>query len=89
MCGKAVRNYFFYLEFVSDWFVTWQQVKIWHDDNEYHDDDDDDDDDRLIKCYDGYLKRKAQKTQIKKELMHIAWHPSSWWDWCVPEDKKK
>ena len=21
--------------------------------------------------------------------MPIAWHPSRWWDWCVPEDKKK
>ena len=21
--------------------------------------------------------------------MPIAWHPSRWWDWCVPEDDKK
>ena len=21
--------------------------------------------------------------------MPIAWHPPRWWDWCVPEDKKK
>ena len=21
--------------------------------------------------------------------MLIAWHPSRWWDWCVPDDKKK
>ena len=21
--------------------------------------------------------------------MTIAWHPSKWWDWCVPEDEKK
>ena len=34
-------------------------------------------------------KCKAQKAQIKKELMRVAWHPSRWWDWCVPEDKKK
>ena len=20
--------------------------------------------------------------------MAIAWHPSKWWDWCVPEDEK-
>ena len=33
-------------------------------------------------------KRKAQKVQIKKELMPVAWHPSRWWDWCVPEDGK-
>ena len=34
-------------------------------------------------------KRKAQKAQIKKELMPIAWRPSRWWDWCVPEDEKR
>ena len=46
----------------------------------------------LIKWYDGYKKRKAQKAQkasIKEELMPITWHPSRWWDWCVPEDEKK
>ena len=32
---------------------------------------------------------KAQKTSIKKELMPIAWHPSRWWDWCIPGDEKK
>ena len=21
--------------------------------------------------------------------MRIAWNPSRWWDWCVPEDEKK
>ena len=20
--------------------------------------------------------------------MPIAWHPSKWWDWCVPEEEK-
>ena len=36
-----------------------------------------------------HQKRKAQKPQIKKELMHIAWHPSRWWDWCMSEDEKR
>ena len=89
LCDKAVRDQFFSLEYVSDWFVTQQQVKIWNDDNEYGDDDDDDDDDRLIKWYDGYQRRKAQKGKIKKELMSIAWHPSRCCDWCGPEDEKK
>ena len=51
-------------------------------------------------CYDDYWvikwhnkeshqKRKAQKPQIKKELMHIAWHPSRWRDWCMSEDEKR
>ena len=39
--------------------------------------------------YEGHQKRKAQKAKIKDELMPIAWHPSRWWDWCVPKDEKK
>ena len=50
------------------------QLKLWHD-------DDDCDDDELIEWYGGYQKRKAQKVQIKEELMLIAWHPSRWRDW--------
>ena len=33
-------------------------------------------------------KRRTQKASIKEELMPIAWLPSRWWDWCVPEDEK-
>ena len=43
----------------------------------------------VIEWYDGYKKRKAQKAQIKKDLIPIAWHPSRWWDWFVPKDEKK
>ena len=68
------------LRYVPNRFVTQQQVKL---------QDDYCIDDRLIKWYDGYKKRKAQKAQIEEELMPTAWHPSRWWDWCVPEDKKK
>ena len=32
----------------------------------------------------GHLKK-----DISKELMPVAWHPTRWWDWCLPEDKKK
>ena len=21
--------------------------------------------------------------------MPTTWHPTRWWDWCLPEDKKK
>ena len=76
MCDKAVREERSSLQFVPDWYVTQQQTKIWHD----H---------RLIKWYRGYKKRKAQKAKIKEELLPIAWHPSRWWDWCVPEVEKK
>ena len=71
------------LKHISDWFVTQQQIKLWRDDNDYCNDD------RLIKWYDRYKKRKAQKTSIKEELMLIAWYPLRYWDWCMPEDEKK
>ena len=58
MCDKAVREYPFSLPFVSDWFVTQQQIDIWYDDNYVYNDNE------MIKWYDGYKKRKAQKASI-------------------------
>ena len=81
MCEKAVAKDPWSLKYVPDCFVTQEQLKIWHDDDKYCDDD------RLIEWYKGYQKYKAQKTSIKKELLPIAWHPSRWWDWCVPENE--
>ena len=83
MCERVVKKYLRAPEFVPDWLVAQEQVKIWHGYDDYHKDN------YLIKWYEGYQKRKAQKVQIKKELMPIAWHPSRWWDWCVPKDEKK
>ena len=83
MCDDAVWGDPFSLKFIPDWFVTQEQVKLWHDYGDYYDDSE------LIKWYDGYQKRKAQKVEIKKELMPIAWYPSRWWNCCVPEDEKK
>ena len=54
------------LEYIPDWFVTQQQIKLWCDHDYYCNDD------RLLKWYDGYKKRKAQKASIKKELMPVA-----------------
>ena len=34
-------------------------------------------------------KEKAQKAQIKEELMPIAWHSSRYWDWHMSEDEKR
>ena len=83
MCDKAVRDYPFSLQHVPDWFVTQEQIDLWYADKYFSDDD------RMIEWYKGHKKRKAQKASIKKEVMHIAWHPSRWWDWRVPEDKKR
>ena len=80
MCDKAVHNEPWLLKYVPDWFVTHQQAKLW---------DDHCINDRYIKWYDCYKKRKAQKAQIKEELMPIAWHPSRYWDWGMSEDEKK
>ena len=82
MCDDALRDYLFSLEFVPDWLATQQQIKIWRDNNYIYNDE------RLIKWYEGYQKHKAQKAQIKKELMAIALHPSRYWNWCMSEKKR-
>ena len=83
ICDKAVKGDPYSLLFVPDWFVTHQQLKIWHDDDEYCNSYE------LIEWYNGCKKRKAQKASIKEGLLPIAWLPSRWWDWCLPEDEKK
>ena len=67
-----------------DWleFVYWvvkgrtpsgEKIQTWNYYDDYFVDDY-----GFIKWHDGegHQKRTAQKTQIKKELMPIAWHPS-------------
>ena len=87
MCDKTIKDDPSSLRFVPDWFVSQEQLKLWHDSDDwlirwwYNN--------RLIKRYDGYKKRKAQKAKIKEELLLIAWHPSRWWDWCMSEDEKQ
>ena len=83
MCDKAARDYLFSLQHVPDWLVTQEQIDLWYGKRYVYNDD------RIIKWYKGYKKREIQKASIKKELIPTAWHPSKWWDWCVPEDEKK
>ena len=72
MCEKAVEVGPWLLIYVPDWFITQQQLKLWHDDKQiWHDDDNNE----FIKWYEDYEKRKAQKAKIKEELLPIAWHP--------------
>ena len=78
-----VRDDSFSLNFVLDWFVTQEQIELWHDDAYYYNDNE------MIKWYDGYKKRKAQKASIKEGLVPITWHPSRYWDWCMLADEKK
>ena len=58
---------------------------------QYYYDDHYIDDDGVIEWHDeeDHQKRRAQKASIKEELMPIAWHPSRYWDWCMPEDEKR
>ena len=65
MCDKAVRGDSSTLQFISDWFVTQQQMFVWYDDDYcFHDDE-------IIEWYEG----KAQKASIKEELLPITCHP--------------
>ena len=82
MCNKAVRKGPWLLKYVPDWFVTQEQVRLWHGYDYYCNNE-------FIEWYEGYQKRMAQKASIKKELAPIAWHPSRYWDWCMPRDEKK
>ena len=44
----------------------------------------------ILSAWQNKLKqRKAFKKEISKELMPIAWHPTTWWDWCMWEDEGK
>ena len=91
MCDKAVEEEPGLLQYVPDWFLKQEKIKLWYDD--YYDDDgdhwdDDNDEDEFFKWYDGYKKRKDQKTKIKEELLPIAWHPDHVLNWCMSGDEK-
>ena len=89
---KAVKNDSSSLEYVPDWLVTREWMWMWYDD--YYDEDgahwdDDENKNKFFDWYKGYQKRRGQKVKIKEELLPIAWHPSRYWDWCVPKDEKQ
>ena len=52
-CDDVVRSDPYSLQFVSDMFVMLQELKIWHDDNDYYYEDE------FIEWYDRFEKRKA------------------------------
>ena len=69
-CNEAVCGGPWNLRHVPDWFVTQEEIEVWHDN-------------RIIECYNGHQKRRAKKASIKEELMPIAWHPDRVIDWCM------
>ena len=91
MCDKAVKNDPSLFQLVPDWFVTQQQIDIWHDNDDFCNDNSDywdDSKDKVFELYNRYKKCKAQKAQIKKELLPTAWHTTRWWDWCQKTKKR-
>ena len=59
ICNDVVEKKPYGLEYVPDWFVTQQQIKILqYDNDDWYDND-------LIEWCDGYKKRKVQKGKIK------------------------
>ena len=84
MCEGVFEKYPWTLKYVPDWLVTQQQVYIWNNYHcarhcTYYNNE-------MIKWYDGYKKRKAQKVLIKEELTPVTWHPSGI---CVCQKMKK
>ena len=79
----VVQRDSYYLQFISHWFVTQEQLEIWHDDDDYCTDDE------IVERYKRYKKRKAQKSKIKEELLPIALYPDRVKDWCMSEDEKR
>ena len=41
---------------------------------------------KLIAWGNRFKQRKTFKKEPSKELMPVVWHPTRWWDWCMPED---
>ena len=59
ICNDVVEKKPYGLEYVPDWFVTQQQIKILrYDNDDWYDND-------LIEWFDGYKKRKVRKGKIK------------------------
>ena len=71
------------MQFVPHWFVTQEQLEIWHNDDDYCTDDE------IIEGIKGMKNERCKKSQLKEELMPIAWHPNRVKDWCMPEDEKR
>ena len=78
MCNEAVQSDPWTFKYVPDQFVTQEMCNEAVEKSP-----------EVLRWYKKYEQRKAQKAKIKEELMPVAWHPDRWWNWCVPEQKKK
>ena len=71
MCKRVIEAELYTPVICPDWFVTQEQIKSWYDD---------DLDDKTPEWQNDYQKCKAQKAQIKKELISTTRHPSRLWN---------
>ena len=44
---------------------------------------------RLMAWRNRFKQRKACKKDIYKGLLSVVSHPTRWWDWCMPQNKKQ
>ena len=84
--NEVVQELSYVVEYVPNWFVLQEQLKILDDykgfcNNHFYD--------GLNKWYNGYQKRRAKKAKIKEELLPIAWHPGHVMNWCMSDYKKR
>ena len=86
MCVKAVDANPYYIKYVPDCFITQEMIE---NGGRCYDSCCDSCDGELHEWFNGYNERKAQKAQIKAELLPIAWHPDRVIDWCFDEEEKK
>ena len=98
MCDEAVDDFLPSLNFIRDWFVTNKMIKklstaLYTDVNILYFDEDSGNVlfnvDEMVFVIQILIIKKAFKKQLNEELMSVAWHPNRWWNFCVPEDKKK
>ena len=86
MCVKAVDANPYYIKYVPDCFITPEMIE---NGGRCYDSCCDSCDGELHEWFNVYNERKAQKAQIKAELLPIAWHPDRVIDWCFDEEEKK
>ena len=67
----------------------WCKINVDDDNNFYTDDPDTAIYVRLLAWRNKFQKRKALKKKIDEELVSVAWHPTRWRNWCLPEDLTK
>ena len=84
MCEKAVEEWFYVIKYVPNWSVTPKILEYLGNSKCSNK--------KVLDAPDdwrkGYKQCKAQKAQLKEELLPIARHPFRWLDWCIPENEK-